>query len=167
MRFPTNRRVITASTVAAVAAALVTWWALATGSGHHAARPPAPVSDIDTLRRACLATDTASPTQTTAAVWAYMRQAATADRTLLVQHLTRPAQVTPATYLATLSQMRCTTIVTIGDPLSAATTHAPHTATRYLTITNQATTGTGTHLTPAQVNATAITAALRPTRAGG
>ncbi|WP_034086920.1 hypothetical protein [Streptacidiphilus albus] len=112
-----------AGTLAAAAAAVI---GLSGGGTSHASTP-APVSSIDSEARACLLTGPGASPALTAAAWTGMRQAAASSTHLLVQQFALPPNATPATFLDTLTQMRCTTIATVGSSLDTA---VPPTANR-------------------------------------
>ncbi|MDI5911129.1 MULTISPECIES: hypothetical protein [Streptomyces] len=105
-----------AAAVAGVIGVLV--WLL--GSDPAAARPPRPVSHVDTATRACLLTSTDSDPGV-ARTWAAMRQlAAGGTSSVVVQRYHLPDEADGATYVNTLVQLRCSTIVSTGAGARAA-----------------------------------------------
>ncbi|MFF0018773.1 hypothetical protein [Streptomyces sp. NPDC005374] len=105
-----------AATAAGVVGVLV--WLL--GSDPTAARPPQPVSHVDTATRACLLTSTDSDPGV-ARTWAAMRQlAGGGTSSVVVQRYRLPAEADGATYVNTLVQLRCSTIVSTGAGARAA-----------------------------------------------
>ena len=160
MNRPTKRQAIlgSAGTAAIAVTAALTWWSLT----NHTDRPhpPAPVSAIDTYRRACLLTGNDADAGTSTRVWTGMRQAATHQR-LIVQRFSLPPKTSAELYLNTLTQMRCATIVTVGTTVSnaAATEHTR--ASRFIIVTEHSVNNARTtSLTPDQATSTGIAAIL-------
>ena len=160
MNRPTKRQVIlgSAGTAAIAATAAVAWWSLTDHTDRP--HPPTPVSAIDTYRRACLLTGDDAAAGTSARVWTGMRQAATHQH-LIVQRFSLPPKTAAGSYLNTLTQMRCGTIVTVGTTVGNAAT-AEHTGTsRFIIVTEHpANNAHTTSLTPAQATSTRIATEL-------
>ncbi|MFI9105533.1 hypothetical protein ACIGXA_34010 [Streptomyces fildesensis] len=158
MRRPTRWQTAIAATGGALAIG-ITAIALSTG-GSARNQPPAAVSTIDSQLRACMLTDATADAKTIAPVWAGLAQAAAHRTDLIVQRYSLPPAVAPATYLNTLAQMRCTTIVTVGESLRAPVA-ADTTGHRYVVISKQPITASHTtHLTPSQATSGAVASAV-------
>ncbi|MCZ4102529.1 hypothetical protein [Streptomyces sp. H39-C1] len=159
MRRPTRRQTgITATGGALVIG--ITAVVLSTGGGTQSNQAPTAVSTIDSQLRACMLTDATADDKTIASVWAGLTQAATQRTDLIVQRHTLPPAVAPATYLNTLAQMRCTTIVTVGETLRAPVA-ADTTGHHYVVISKQPVAAAHTtSLTPGQATANAVASAV-------
>ncbi|WP_330263598.1 hypothetical protein [Streptomyces griseorubiginosus] len=105
---------------AAGAAGVVGFLVWLLGSDPAAARPPRPVSHVDTATRACLLTSTDSDPGLPA-TWAAMRGLAGGGTSgVVVQRYRLPDGADGATYVNTLVQLRCSTIVSTGTGARAA-----------------------------------------------
>lgn len=141
----------------AAAAALVT---VTTGSGDSHGQPPKAVSTLDAQPRACLLTGAAADPATANRAWAGVRQVAAHKKELTAQRYTLPAGITPSTYLGTLTQLRCTVIITVGDDLRPATTAGGR--PRYVMVSDRPSATPGaTSLTPATATASTVADAVR------
>jgi hypothetical protein len=159
-----TRKPALALAVGAAVIATVSIWLTVGHTSTTATHPPAPVSTIDSDRRACLLTDATADAKTVNPVLANLRAAAASSQGLLLQDFTLPPSVTPKVYLNTLSHMRCQTIITIGDTLRTPAAEAAHTNTttqRYIVITEQPVSAPhAISLTPAQATRAALTTAI-------
>jgi hypothetical protein len=63
-----------------------------------------------------------------------LTRAAQARKDLLVQQFTVPANVSPASMLAELTALHCTTVVTVGSQAAAQVRAHPSKGVRYLVI---------------------------------
>jgi hypothetical protein len=119
------------------------------------------VSTIDIGPRACLLTDAKDDAATTGRVWSGMAQAAT-EHAVTNQRFALPSGVTPSTYLATLVQMRCSVVVTVGDDLCRAfETDSPPGNAHYIAVCGRPPAGSRvTGLTTDAATATAVSKAI-------
>jgi basic membrane lipoprotein Med (substrate-binding protein (PBP1-ABC) superfamily) len=107
--------------VAAIALGALSWLGFALFSGSEARKPAAPVSRIDLAGRVCLAASPDVDASAVSAIGSRMRKApqVTAGK-IVFQQFSTPDGVSAATYLDTLTQMRCATIVTVGERMGSA-----------------------------------------------
>jgi hypothetical protein len=117
--------------VAIVAAVLALTWPFSTTDAPSGALKP--VSDADASVRACLLQAPAGSPNAQSALQGLTR-AAQARKDLLVQQFTIPANVSPASMLAELTALHCTTVVTVGSQAEAQVRAHPSKGTRYLVI---------------------------------
>jgi hypothetical protein len=108
----------------------LTWPFSATDAPSGALRP---VSDVDASVRACLLQAPAGSPSAQSALQGLTR-AAQARKDLLVQQFTVPANVSPASMLAELTALHCTTVVTVGSQAEAQVRAHPSKGVRYLVI---------------------------------
>ena len=108
----------------------LTWPFSATDAPSGALRP---VSDVDASVRACLLQAPAGSPSAQSALQGLTR-AARARKDLLVQQFTVPANVSPASMLAELTALHCTTVVTVGSQAEAQVRAHPSKDVRYLVI---------------------------------
>ena len=108
----------------------LTWPFSATDAPSGALRP---VSDVDASVRACLLQAPAGSPSAQSALQGLTR-AAQARKDLLVQQFTVPANVSPASMLAELTALHCTTVVTVGSQAEAQVRAHPSKDVRYLVI---------------------------------
>ena len=108
----------------------LTWPFSATDAPSGALRP---VSDVDASVRACLLQAPAGSPSAQSALQGLAR-AAQARKDLLVQQFTVPANVSPASMLAELTALHCTTVVTVGSQAEAQVRAHPSKDVRYLVI---------------------------------
>jgi hypothetical protein len=92
-----------------------------------------PVSDVDASIRACLLEAPAGSPAARPARQGLAR-AAQARKHMLVQQFTVPANVSPASMLAELTALHCTTVVTVGSQAEAQVRARASKGTRYLVI---------------------------------
>lgn len=120
-------------TATGLAAAAIAAGAIALTWPSSTAGTLKPVSDVDASIRACLLE---APAGTPAAQSALqgLTRAAQARHNMLVQQFTVPANVPPASMLAELTALRCTTIVTVGRQAEAQVKAHASKGTRYLVI---------------------------------
>jgi len=122
---------------AGLAAAGVAIAALAlTGVFSNASAPAGsltPVSDVDASTRACLLEAPAGSSGAQAALQG-LTKAAQARKDVLVQQFIVPANVSPASMMAELTALHCTTVVTVGSQAEAQVGARASKGTRYLVI---------------------------------
>jgi hypothetical protein len=92
-----------------------------------------PVSDVDASSRACLLEAPAGSADAQSALEGLTR-AAQARKDLLVQQFIVPANVSPASMMAELTALHCTTVVTVGSQAEAQVAARATTETHYLVI---------------------------------
>ncbi len=92
-----------------------------------------PVSDVDASSRACLLEAPAGSPDAQSALKG-LTAAAHDRKDLLVQQFIVPANVSPASMMAELTALHCTTIVTVGSQAEAQVAARASKGTRYLVI---------------------------------
>jgi hypothetical protein len=92
-----------------------------------------PVSEVDASSRACLLEAPAGSPGAQAALQG-LTGAARARKDLLVQQFIVPPNVSPASMMAELTALRCTTVVTVGSQAEAQVAARASKGTRYLVI---------------------------------
>lgn len=152
-RARSRRTVLTTVLACAAACAGALAWILLPADPAPAARPPAPVSTLDSAPRACLIPDRAAQSAVIAAAWNGVQNAARSAKNLLAQQFPAASASSAAAAIHTAVQMRCTIVVAVGGKTAqaAAAQARQSPVVRFIVI--------GAPPAPAPANTRALTAA--------